>query len=88
MITTDGHGLRQAQPMPPWIGQQIAALQALSDDQLRSLSERLLMLHDAPLLEQSLKTCAGALIRPPKGTRFSPDRDPLAAGFEQFEPVA
>ena len=37
MPTTDRQGLPQAQPMPPWIGQQIAALQALSGDQLRSL---------------------------------------------------
>ena len=52
------------------------------------VSERLLMLHDGPLLEQSLKACAGALIRPPRGRQFGPDRDRLAARFEQFERAA
>ena len=51
-------------------------------------SERLLMLHDGPLLEQSLKACAGALIRSPKGKQYRPDRDRLAARFEQFKRVA
>jgi putative restriction endonuclease len=46
------------------------------------VSERLLALHDGPLLEQSLKACAGRLIRPPRGTQFRPDRDRLAARFE------
>ena len=54
----------------------------------RSVSERLLALHDGPLLEQSLKACAGALIRPPRGTQFGPDRDRLAARFEHFERAA
>jgi len=52
------------------------------------VSERLLMLHDGPLLEQSLKACAGRLIRPPRGTQFGPDRDRLAARFEQFRRAA
>jgi putative restriction endonuclease len=52
------------------------------------VSERLLMLHDGPLLEQSLKACAGGLIRPPRGKQFGPDRDRLAARFEQFKRVA
>ncbi len=52
------------------------------------VSERLLMLHDGPLLEQSLKACAGALIRPPRGKLFGPDRDRLAARFEQFKRAA
>jgi hypothetical protein len=46
------------------------------------------MLHDGPLLEQSLKACAGSLIRPPRGKLFGPDRDRLAARFEQFERAA
>lgn len=37
MPTTDRQGLPQAQSMPSWIGQQIAALQALALDQLQSL---------------------------------------------------
>ena len=52
------------------------------------VSERLLMLHDGPLLEQSLKACAGVLIRPPKGKQFGPDRERLAARFDQFKRVA
>jgi putative restriction endonuclease len=52
------------------------------------VSERLLMLHDGPLLEQSLKACAGALIRPPRGKQFGPDRDRLAVRFEQFKRAA
>jgi len=50
--------------------------------------DRLLMLHDGPLLEQSLKACAGALIRPPRGRQFGPDRDRLAARLEQLQRVA
>jgi hypothetical protein len=46
------------------------------------------MLHDSPLLEQSLKACARTLIRPPRGKQFGPDRDRLAARFEQFKRVA
>jgi hypothetical protein len=36
------------------------------------VSERLLRLHDGPLLEQSLKAGAGALIGPPEGKQFRP----------------
>jgi hypothetical protein len=46
------------------------------------------MLHDGPLLEQSLKACAGALIRLPRTKQLHPDRDRLAARFEQFKRVA
>jgi putative restriction endonuclease len=52
------------------------------------VSQRLLMLHDGPLLEQSLKACAGALIRPPRGKQFHPDPDRLAVRFEQFKRAA
>jgi putative restriction endonuclease len=52
------------------------------------VSERLLMLHDGPLLEQSLKAVAGALIRLPRTKQFHPDRERLAARFEQFKRVA
>jgi putative restriction endonuclease len=52
------------------------------------VSEQLLGLHDGPLLEQSLKAAAGALIRLPRGKQFHPDRDRLAARFEQFKLVA
>ena len=36
------------------------------------VSERLLTLHDGPLLEQSLKAVAGALIRLPRGKHITP----------------
>ena len=52
------------------------------------VSERLLMLHDGPLLEQSLKAAAGALIRPPRSQQHHPDRDRLAIRFEQFKRAA
>jgi hypothetical protein len=47
------------------------------------VSERLLMLRDGPLLEQSLKGIAGGQIRAPRRQEDRPDRDPLAARFEQ-----
>jgi putative restriction endonuclease len=52
------------------------------------VSERLLMLHDGPLLEQSLKAVAGALIRLPRAKQFHPDRERLATRFEQFRRAA
>jgi putative restriction endonuclease len=52
------------------------------------VSERLLMLHHGPLLEQSLKAIAGTSIRPPRSEQHHPDRDRLAARFEQFKRVA
>ena len=52
------------------------------------VSERLLMLHDGPLLEQSLKAVAGGLIRLPRSKQHHPDRDRLAMRFEQFKRAA
>jgi putative restriction endonuclease len=52
------------------------------------VSERLLMLHDGPLLEQSLKAIAGASVRVPKRREHHPDRNRLAARSEQFKRVA
>jgi putative restriction endonuclease len=52
------------------------------------VSERLLRLHDGPLLEQSLKAIAGTLIRLPRDKQYHPDRDRLAARFEQFNRAA
>ena len=52
------------------------------------VSERLLRLHDGPLLEQSLKAVAGAVIRLPRGKEHHPDRERLAARFELFKRVA
>ena len=52
------------------------------------VSERLLMLHDGPLLEQSLKAIAGRSIRPPRSEQHRPDRERLAIRFEQFRRAA
>jgi hypothetical protein len=52
------------------------------------VSERLLMLHDGPLLEQSLKAIAGTTMRLPRRREHHPDRDRLATRFEQFKRVA
>jgi putative restriction endonuclease len=52
------------------------------------VSERLLILHDGPLLEQSLKAVAGALIRLPRSKQHYPDRGRLAVRFEQFKRAA
>jgi putative restriction endonuclease len=46
------------------------------------------MLHDGPLLEQSLEAVAGALIRLPRAKQYHPDRDRLALRFEQFKRAA
>jgi putative restriction endonuclease len=51
------------------------------------VSERLLMLHDGPLLEQSLKATAGTTMRLPRRREHHPDRDRLATQFEQFKRV-
>ena len=50
--------------------------------------ERLLVLHDASLLEQSLEAAAGALVRPPRSKQDRPDRDRLAIRFEHFKRAA
>jgi putative restriction endonuclease len=52
------------------------------------VSQRLLMLHDGPLLEQSLEAIAGRSIQPPKYEHHRPDRDRLAVRFEQFNRAA
>jgi putative restriction endonuclease len=52
------------------------------------VSERLLMLHDGPLLAQSLKAMAGTTMRLPRRREHLPDRDRLAIRFEQFKRVA
>ena len=48
----------------------------------------LLMLHDGPLLEHSLKAIAGTTMRLPRRGEDQPDRDRLAAGFEQYTRIA
>jgi putative restriction endonuclease len=49
------------------------------------VSERLLAMHDGPMLEQGLKAFAGRLIRPPRRQIDRPDRDRLAQRFEEFK---
>jgi putative restriction endonuclease len=60
----------------------------IDPDRRVHVSERLLMLHDGPLLEQSLKATAGMQIRSPRRQEDRPDQDRLAARFEQFKRVA
>ena len=48
------------------------------------VSERLLLLHDGPLPPSRASRPVWEQIRPPRGTQFGPDRDRLAARFEQF----
>ena len=52
------------------------------------VSERLLAMHDGPVLEQGLKAFAGRLIRPPRREVDRPDRDRLAQRFEEFRRAA
>jgi putative restriction endonuclease len=52
------------------------------------VAERLLELHDGPLIEQGLKAMAGRLIRPPRDKAHAPNRERLAQRFEQFQRVA
>jgi putative restriction endonuclease len=60
----------------------------IDPDGLVHVSQRLLTLHDGPLLEQSLKGIAGTQIRPPRREEDRPDRERLAARFEQFRRAA
>jgi putative restriction endonuclease len=52
------------------------------------VADRLLELHDGPLLEQGLKAMAGRVIRPPRDARNQPDRDRLEARYELFRRAA
>ena len=52
------------------------------------VSERLLAMHDGPMLEQGLKAFAGRLIRPPRRGIDRPDRDRLAQRYEEFKRAA
>lgn len=48
------------------------------------VSERLLALHDGPLLEEAIKRLAGRKIQIPADTLATPNRDLLALRYEQF----
>jgi putative restriction endonuclease len=52
------------------------------------VSERLLQLHDGPLLEEAIKRIAGNKIRVPTDTLAAPDRERLAYRYEQFRACA
>lgn len=52
------------------------------------VSERLLAIHDGPLLEQSLKALAGQKVRMPTDALAVPDRKKLSFRFELFRSTA
>jgi putative restriction endonuclease len=52
-------------------------LMGIDPDGRVHVSKRLLMLHEGPLLEQSLKAAAVALIRLPRAKQYYPHRDRL-----------
>jgi putative restriction endonuclease len=52
------------------------------------VSERLMVMHDGPMLEQGLKALAGRKIRLPRDPRATPDPDRLALRFEEFRRAA
>jgi putative restriction endonuclease len=48
------------------------------------VSEELLSVQDGPMLEHGIKSMVGRTIRVPRRLVDGPDRDRLAARFEQF----
>lgn len=52
------------------------------------VSERLLELHDGPMLELGIKGLKGQSVRPPADGRLAPDPDRLALRFELFRNAA
>lgn len=52
------------------------------------VSERLLAMHDGPMLELGIKALAGKLVRLPSATFAVPDRDRLAQRFDAFRDAA
>lgn len=65
-----------------------ANLIGIDPDGLVHVSERLLSIHDGPLLEEGLKGVAGRRIRAPMRDEDRPDRDRLALRFEIFKKAA
>jgi len=61
-----------------------AGLIGIDPDLRIHVSERLLALHDGPMLEHGLKGLQGRLIRTPRDTRAAPDRERLSARFDLF----
>jgi putative restriction endonuclease len=64
-----------------------AGLIGIDPDFAIHVSERLLAIHDGPLLEESLKALAGQKVRVPADTLALPDRDRLSVRFELFRSV-
>jgi putative restriction endonuclease len=65
-----------------------AGLIGIDADFIVHVSERLLAIHDGPLLEQSLKALAGQKARVPADALAVPDRDRLSFRFELFRSAA
>ena len=65
-----------------------AGLIGIDPDFVIHVSERLLAIHDGPLLEQSLKALAGQKLRVPTDALAVPDRDRLEFRFELFRSAA
>lgn len=65
-----------------------AGLIGIDPDFIVHVSERLLAIHDGPLLEQSLKALAGQKLRVPTDALAAPDRDRLSFRFELFRSAA
>ncbi|HVB81064.1 MAG TPA: HNH endonuclease [Candidatus Binataceae bacterium] len=60
----------------------------IDPDFIIHVSDRLLAIHDGPLLEQSLKALAGQKVRVPADALAVPDRDRLSFRFELFRSTA
>ena len=65
-----------------------AGLIGIDRDFIVHVSERLLAIHDGPLLEQGLKALAGQKVRVPADALAVPDRDRLSFRFELFRSIA
>ena len=65
-----------------------AGLIGIDPDLTVHVSERLLAIHDGPLLEQGLKALAGQKLRVPADDLAVPDRDRLSFRFDLFRSVA
>ena len=65
-----------------------ADLIGIDPDHRIHISERLLDLHDGPMLELGIKGLKGQVIRLPREKQMYPDRDRLALRFERFKKVA
>jgi putative restriction endonuclease len=65
-----------------------ADLIGIDPDRRIHISERLLDLHDGPMLELGIKGLKGQVIRLPHDERLKPDPDRLALRFERFKKAA